>query len=314
MAEGERPRLRDYAKPGIQESTSGIRNPTMDANNFELKPTFISMVQQLQFGGSPVEDPNMHLTIFLEVCDTLKMNGVTSDAIRLQLFPFSLRDKARAWLHSLPASSITTWDQLSRSFLAKYFPPSKTANLRNQISTFTHKDDETLYEAWERYKQLLRLCPHHGLPSWMVLHNFYNGLLQSMRTLIDVAAEGAILNKTYVDAYNLIKEMALNHYQWSNERGATKCTPGKYDVDALTILSAKVDAMTYRLDRLNVNYVNASSSTSACEICGSGSDQVHAINNLPQIPQFDPQSNTYNQGWRNHPNFSWRNNQNPPFQ
>ncbi|KAJ8767027.1 hypothetical protein K2173_012538 [Erythroxylum novogranatense] len=295
MAEGVGPRLRDYAEPGIQESTSGIRNPTVDANNFELKPALISMVQQSQFGGSPVEDPNMHLTIFLEVCDTLKMNGVTSDAIRLRLFPFSLRDKARAWLHSLPAGSITIWEQLSRSFLAKYFPPSKTTNLRNQISTFTQKDDETLYEAWERYKELLRLCPHHGLPSWMVLHNFYNGLLQSMRTLIDAAVGGAILNKTYADAYNLIKEMALNHYQWSNERGATKRTPGKYDVDALTILSAKVDAMTHRLDRLNVNSVNAGSSTSACEICGSvdhlsvhcqagnpfaqdqGSDQVHAI-------------------------------------
>ena len=50
-----------------------------------------------------MEDPNLHLSVFLKVCDMLKINGAFTDAIRLRLFPFSLRDKARAWLHSLPA-------------------------------------------------------------------------------------------------------------------------------------------------------------------------------------------------------------------
>jgi len=107
-----------------------------------------------------MEDPNLHLLVFLEVCDTLKINGVSTDAIRLRLFPFSLRDKARAWFHSLPLGSITTWDELTKVFLAKFFPPSKTASLRNQITSFTQREDETLYEAWEWFKELLRLCPH----------------------------------------------------------------------------------------------------------------------------------------------------------
>jgi len=47
-----------------------------------------------------LEDSNLHPSVFLEVCDMLKLNGVSSDAIRLRLFPFSLRDKARAWLHN----------------------------------------------------------------------------------------------------------------------------------------------------------------------------------------------------------------------
>ena len=116
-----------------------------------------------------MEDPNLHLSVFLEVCDTLKINGASTDAIRLRLFPFSLRDKARAWLHSLPPGSISTWEELTKAFLARFFPPSKTASLRSQISTFAQRDDETMYEAWEWFKDLLQLCPHHGLQKWMLV-------------------------------------------------------------------------------------------------------------------------------------------------
>ena len=94
-----------------------------------------------------MEDPNLHLSVFLGVCDTLKINGASTDAIRLRLFPFSLRDKARAWLHSLPPGSISTCEELTKAFLAKFFPPSKTASLCNQITSFTQREDETLYEA-----------------------------------------------------------------------------------------------------------------------------------------------------------------------
>ena len=80
----------------------------MEVNNFELRLTLVSMVEQMQFGGSPIEDPSLHLSIFLEVYDTLKLNEVSTDAIRLWLFPFSLKRKARAWLHSLPPDSIRT--------------------------------------------------------------------------------------------------------------------------------------------------------------------------------------------------------------
>jgi len=83
------------------------------------------MFQQSQFRGSPMEDPNLHLSVFLEVCDALKINRGSKDAIRLCLFPFSLRDKARAWLHSLPPGSITTWDELTKVFLTKFFPPAR---------------------------------------------------------------------------------------------------------------------------------------------------------------------------------------------
>ena len=142
----------------------------------------------------------------LEVCDTLKHNGVSTDAIRLRLFPFSLRDKARAWLHSLPSWRIITWDDLTRVFLTKFFPLSKTASLRNQITNFTQKDEEMLYEAWERFKDFRRLCPHHGLQHWMIIQAFYNGGMN-------------LDNKTEDKPYNLIEEMALNNFLWSTKQG-----------------------------------------------------------------------------------------------
>jgi len=161
--EAQRRTLRDYITPGAHSQTPDITISPVAANNFEPKLTLISMVQQSQFGGSPIEDPNLHPSVFLEVCDTLKINGASTNAIRLRLFPFSLRDKARAWLHSLPPGSISTWEELTKAFLAKFFPPSKTMSLSNQITSFTQREDVTLYEVWERFKDLLRLCPHHGL-------------------------------------------------------------------------------------------------------------------------------------------------------
>ena len=100
--------LKDYVWPVVNENNSSIRRQTINANNFELKPTLISIVQQAQFSESPLDDPNIHLVMFLEICDTVKMNGVIEDTIRLRLFPFSLKDKARGWLQSLQLGSITS--------------------------------------------------------------------------------------------------------------------------------------------------------------------------------------------------------------
>ncbi|KAK5819480.1 hypothetical protein PVK06_024483 [Gossypium arboreum] len=155
----------DYAKPSLTGTELTIVRPAIAANTFELKPNTIQMIQQfVQFDGLQDEDPNFHLAHFLELCDTFKIIGVFDDAIRLRLFPFSLRNKAKQWLNSLPRGSVTTWEQMTKKFLLQYFLLAKTAKLRNDISSFVQMDSETLYDAWERYKDLLQRCPHHGLP------------------------------------------------------------------------------------------------------------------------------------------------------
>ena len=106
-----------------------IQIPHIQANNFELKSVTLQMLQNIQFHGLPNENPNMHLTNFLEVCDMIKYNGVTEEALRLRLFPLSLGDRAKHWLTSQPPDSITSWNNLVQKFPTKFFPPAKIAQL-----------------------------------------------------------------------------------------------------------------------------------------------------------------------------------------
>ena len=110
--------LRDYALPpaGIPLA---IRKSTIQVKNFELKSITLQLLQNIQLMGFPNEDPNMQISNFLEVCDTVKYNGVSGDAIRLGIFSFSLKDKAKHWLNSEPPDS-TYWDILVRQFLSKF--------------------------------------------------------------------------------------------------------------------------------------------------------------------------------------------------
>ena len=108
----------------------------MDANNFELKPTLITMVQQHQFTGQPTEDPNEHLGRFLMMENTVKLNGVRLEVIKLHLFPFSLRDIAATWYESLPYGSVDTWKELVEAYLGKFFPSSLTSERRREIIVF----------------------------------------------------------------------------------------------------------------------------------------------------------------------------------
>src|SRR4030043_1675928 len=117
--------LKEYATPLPEAPQAVTVYPAVEANNFEIKPALLNLVQQNQFCGLPTEDPNLHLSTFLRVCGTLKANGVTPEAIRLHLFPFSLRDRASAGLYSVEAGSISDWNQLRQAFLARFSPLQK---------------------------------------------------------------------------------------------------------------------------------------------------------------------------------------------
>nr|GFA87563.1 reverse transcriptase domain-containing protein [Tanacetum cinerariifolium] len=111
----------------------------------------------------------------------IKMNllqDVPNDAIKLMLFSYSLQDRARIWYEKEPPNSILTWDDLVNKFVNQFFPPSKTTHLKNEISRFTQRFDETFSEAWDRFKELARACPHHGFSKLTQIDTFYNGLTE----------------------------------------------------------------------------------------------------------------------------------------
>ncbi|KAA3456048.1 Retrotransposon gag protein [Gossypium australe] len=302
VVENHAPRtMYDYAKPNLTGTESSIVRPDIAANNFELKPNTIQMIQQfVQFDGLQDEDPNNHLANFLELCDTFKINGVSDDAIHLRLFPFSLRNKAKQWLNSLPRGSITTWEQMTEKFLLKYFSPAKTAKLRNDISSFVQMDLETFYDAWERYKDLLRRCPHHGLPLWLQGQTFYNGVKPSTRQLIDSAASGTLNNKTPEATYEFIEEMSLNNYQWQVRRTKPTKAASVFNLDAVTMLSNQVHPVM----QCDTNGGGVSNTEYPPYNPSVENEQVHYMGNTFKS-QNNPYSNTYNPGWKNHPNFSW---------
>ncbi|XP_022874214.1 uncharacterized protein LOC111393042 [Olea europaea var. sylvestris] len=175
------------------------------------------------------------------------MNGVTEDAIRLHLFSFSLREKAKAWFQSLPYGSIITWDDLAQKFLIKYFPPSKSAQLRGEIGQFKQLDFELFYEARERFKDLLRRYPQHGFQKWVQIEIFYNGLNGQTRTMVDVAAGGILMAKIAEAAYALLDDIATNSYQWPSERLSVKKAAGLHEVDPITALAAQVASLTNQI-------------------------------------------------------------------
>ena len=150
----------------------------------------------------------MHLTNFIKVCDTIKYNGVTEEALRLRLFPLSLGDRAKQWLASQPPDSITSWKDLVQKFLTKFFPSAKIAQLVQEINTCRQLEGENLAEAWERFHELLRRCPHHKLTRWMQVHIFYNGLRNATRTVIDASAGGTLMKKTTDQAYEILEDAA----------------------------------------------------------------------------------------------------------
>ena len=78
----------------------------------------------------------------------------------------------------------------------------------------------------------------------MVVQAFYNGITHAMRSTIDAVMSGSLMSKAEDGAYNLIEEMALNNEQRSSEKDQTKQVRGKFDVDAFTLLTVKMDAMT----------------------------------------------------------------------
>ena len=114
----------------IRDEYSAIKQPTIEANKFELRLVLNTMVQQHQYTGHPSEDPNEHLGRFLRMENTMKLNGVNPDVIKLQLSPFSLRDVAATWFKSLRFGLVTTWEELVEAYLSRFFPPSLTLERR----------------------------------------------------------------------------------------------------------------------------------------------------------------------------------------
>ncbi|GKE50329.1 reverse transcriptase domain-containing protein, partial [Tanacetum coccineum] len=181
--------MEELCQPTLNGRGGPIAPINIQANNFGLKNDMIQQVQNsCQFYGLPSDDANKHLDKFLYVTQSIKVNEVTDDALRLHLFPHSLTQHATAWFDRLPRNSITNFDQMASKFLSKYFPPSMVTKLRNEITNFRQLPDESLFELWEHYKLAIDRCPNHNMIPITQIDTFYNGLTLRHRDTINGAA------------------------------------------------------------------------------------------------------------------------------
>nr|GEW36318.1 reverse transcriptase domain-containing protein [Tanacetum cinerariifolium] len=187
----------------------------IQATNFGLKNDMIQQVyNSCQFHGLPSDDANKHLDKFLHVTQSIKVNRVIGDAFRLYLFPHSLTHHATAWFDRLPRNSINTFEQMAKMFLGKYFPPSMVTKLRNEITNFCQRPNESLFERCERYKLSIDRCPNHNMLPVTQIDTFYNSLTLRHRDTINAAAGGTFMKRCPEECYDLIKNITTHHNDW----------------------------------------------------------------------------------------------------
>ncbi|XP_010246704.1 PREDICTED: uncharacterized protein LOC104589923 [Nelumbo nucifera] len=242
----------------------------------------------------------------------MKLQGVTEEQIKLHAFPFSLANKAKDWLYYLPSGSITTWNDMKRQFLEKFFPASRAANIKKEICGIRQFNGETLYEYWERFKQLCASCPQHQIPDQLFIQYFYKGLLPLDRSMIDAASGGVLVNKTPTQARELISNMATNAQQFDIRQ---ESIPRRVNEVRTSSIDQRLDILTSLVEKLVVGHVQQAKTCGICSTTGHPTDmcpthqdepfeQANAVGGFPQ-KRYDPYSNTYIAGWRDHPNLSY---------
>ncbi|GJV50939.1 reverse transcriptase domain-containing protein [Tanacetum coccineum] len=197
--------MAELLRAPTEGNAEAIVVPPIPAESFELKHSLLNLVTSKQFFGFEKEDPHAHIRWFNKITSTMKYKDVPDSAIKLMLFPFSIDGPARIWLEKEPPRSITTWDDLVSKFINKFFPPSKTTNLRNEISNFQQRFDEPFHETWDRFKDLLRACPHHGFTELHQLDTFYNSLNPTDQDSLNSAAGGNLLERSSQDVLKIIE-------------------------------------------------------------------------------------------------------------
>ncbi|XP_042065259.1 uncharacterized protein LOC121808737 [Salvia splendens] len=330
---------------------SGIEYPGECAyanDNVNIPPHYISLVNGGNlFHGRDDEDPVSHLNAFYELTNSHRPPNVEHHRIKRALFPFSLREKARAWYDSLPGYNIATFQELKSLFLVEYNSPMKIEKLREEITSFRQKYDESFAEAWKRFTDLIRKCPSHGLAPGHDLLKFYKGLNSEGTRLVTAGSNGNLDDLTHDEVRALFQRLANNQRNWHNPRrgadragdtfGATKEAERVTAIEAqLADISTQMSSMTKAVKSLQLTPQPQAVTVMRCGLCQGGhhTDQcpslqgppMEDVNYIGNNRQGFNQGNQYNnqQNWRpqqtgwnqagpsNNSGNQWRNNTQPP--
>ncbi|XP_071695648.1 uncharacterized protein [Rutidosis leptorrhynchoides] len=194
------------------------------------------------FHGLIEENPFEHIQHFNDICDIYKTKDVTDDAFKLRAFPFTLQEDVKAWLRNLPPDSIRTFQNLTNEFINHFFPPSKVERLRMEINGFTQWGDETLYDAWVRFKKILRACPPHDLTKKEYINKFYRGNNALTKQYLDSSSGGVFMYKSPNAAETLLEDISVNTYEWApSPRDLTRKSVAQVESDNWQVTLASLN-------------------------------------------------------------------------
>ncbi|CAN6570911.1 unnamed protein product [Malus baccata var. baccata] len=297
-----------------------------NTNEFELKSSLLHHIPK--YHGLSMEDPNKHLKEFEVVCSSMTPINVDGNILMMKAFPFSLLENAKDWLYELAPGTVTSWDSMKRAFLEKFFPTSRVILLRKRISGIQQDQGESFPSYYERFKSLVTSCPQHQMKEELLIQYFYEGLLPMERQMLDASGGGALVDKTPGAAKVLIANRAHNAQQYEGVGQRDPPRPQVNEVSSMPEIRSQLANLTSIVSQLAEGMKIHGPS-----VCGVCSMQGYANDECPQLienggwesanavgfgnqnqPRHDPYSNTYNPGWRDHPNFKWRNPQQPQQQ
>nr|GEV39596.1 reverse transcriptase domain-containing protein [Tanacetum cinerariifolium] len=236
-----------------------------------------------------------------KVTSTFRHPEVPNTTVKLLLFPFSLEGEARIWLDKEPPRSILTWEDLVSKFINQFFPPSKTTYLRNEITNFLQKSNETFNEAWERFKDLPRQCPHHGFSELHQLDTFYNALNPNDQDALDSEAEGNFLDKIPRGCLSIIESKSKVRYSRSrvtdvraNANAPLPSSSHSNSFDLQQIAASLKDKLEIRMNRFekSLNEMKNSFITPTAPLKAVAENRPQQNLNF----QSPPQQNTVTQG------------------
>ncbi|XP_058725541.1 uncharacterized protein LOC131596820 [Vicia villosa] len=290
MAEGE-PLPRGPCVNSPRRNVQFARN----ARNSEMKTGILQILYSTPFASLDHEDPYTPLTKFYEIAGAVGAPEKEEEQVFQRLFPHSLIGKDKDWYLDQPTQTMTNWNDLEEKFLERFFPQSRFFDAKTAISVFSQGVNESLNEAWERYKSMLRNCPTHGFDDRTQIHIFRNGLQPQPKLLLDATAGGSFMAKTSEEAIEIIEKMARNDHQVQHNRGVVQKKPrlielGTNDVILAKnkLLSQQVEELTKQMARLpqqlkEMQDRNKNNQVALCELCSGD----HLIGYIP--PNFETQ-------------------------
>ncbi|GJS12805.1 reverse transcriptase domain-containing protein [Tanacetum coccineum] len=273
--------------------------PEINADHFEIKTNLLQLVQASPFHGYERENPHAHINSFKRITSTLRFRDVPNDVIKLMMFPYSLEGAAKVWYEKEPPNSILTWEDLVTKFVNQFFPPSKTTHLKNEISRFTQKFEETFTETWERFKEMLRACPHHGFTELTQVDTFYNDLNENDQDSLNATAGGNLLSKMTREALNIIENKSKVCYSRNKSNVSRMNTTSRESVSKMDERIDKLaDQISTLVEIVSKKVVTPAPVKAVKEICVTCSGP-HAWYNCPNTDNNQSSvrvaTGTYNQ-------------------